>query len=226
PNPTVTGAVAPGVSYFLHVKDGNGCSSLIPDTVFLSVTAPIVVRVNPVDTVMFIGDTLHLRAIAAATQFVWTNSLGQTPANLTNANIFDPILLVEQNEILKVHVTDQNGCTGDGIFYLRAYQGPEIYVPTAFTPNHDGKNDLLRPACVGVQTLNYFRVFDRWGKIMYEYHGERRGPEVYNLLTSNIGWDGRFKGQELTTGSFVWVAEGVTKEGKVITRKGIVTIIR
>ncbi|RYY83249.1 MAG: hypothetical protein EOO15_21695, partial [Chitinophagaceae bacterium] len=225
-SPTVTGAPAPGISYFLHVKDANGCASLIPDTVFVSVTAPIPVFVNPPDTVMYIGDTLHLQAIAAANQFVWTNALGLTPANLTNPNIADPILLVEHNDVLKVHVTDANGCTGDGYFYVRAYQGPEIYVPSAFTPNRDGKNDLLRPACVGVKTLNYFRVFDRWGKIMYEYKGERRGPEVYNLLTSNIGWDGRLEGKELSTGSFVWVAEGVTKEGKVITRKGVVTIIR
>ncbi|WP_165917197.1 gliding motility-associated C-terminal domain-containing protein [Flaviaesturariibacter aridisoli] len=226
PNPTVTGAPAPGVNFFLMVKDGNGCWSLIPDTVRLSVTAPIAVRINPVDTVMYIGDTLHLNTLAAATQFVWTNSLGQTPANLTNPNIADPVLLVDKNEILKVHVTDANGCTGDGFFYLRAYQGPEIYVPSAFTPNRDGKNDLLRPVCVGVNTLTYFRVFDRWGQLMYEYKGEKRGPEVYNLLSSNIGWDGRHKGSDLGTGSFVWVAEGITKEGKVITRKGIVTIIR
>lgn len=226
PNPTVTGAPAPGVNFFLMVKDAGGCWSLVPDTVHLSVTAPIAVHVSPADTVMYTGDTLHLHTIAAANQFVWTNSLGQTPVNLTNPNIADPILLVATNEILKVHVTDANGCTGDGYFYLRAYNGPEIYVPSAFTPNHDGKNDLLRPVCVGVSTLTYFRVYDRWGKIMYEYHGERRGPEVYNLLSSNIGWNGMYQGKELTTGSFVWVAEGVTKEGKVITRKGIVTIIR
>ncbi|GAB4094188.1 T9SS type B sorting domain-containing protein [Flaviaesturariibacter terrae] len=224
-NPTVTGAPAPGISYFLHVKDANGCVSLVPDTVFVSVTAPIAVHILPADTVMYIGDTLHLRSIAAATQFVWTNALGQTPPNLTNPNIADPILLVEHNDVFKLHVTDANGCTGDGYFYIRAYQGPEIYVPQAFTPNRDGKNDLLRPVCVGISTLSYFRVFDRWGQLMYEYKGEKRGPEVYNLLNSNIGWDGRYQGKELNTGTFVWVAEGVTKEGKPVTRKGVVTII-
>jgi gliding motility-associated-like protein len=224
-NPDVIRPLA-SVTYFLHVVDANGCASLIPDTVTVPVTPPIQVYLSPRDTVGYIGDTLHLHASANAISYVWTNAQNQTPPNLTNANIANPVLLVEHNEVLKVHVTDAQGCTGDGFFYLQAYQGPEIYVPTAFSPNRDGKNDLLRPVCVGVNTLNYFRVFDRWGKVMYEYTGERRGPVVYNMINSNIGWDGKLGGKELGTGSYVWVAEGVTKEGKTIFRKGVVTIIR
>ncbi|TCJ14361.1 hypothetical protein EPD60_10215 [Flaviaesturariibacter flavus] len=214
------------ITYQLHVVDANGCASLVPDTVTQLVTPPIIVRFSPPDTVAYIGDTLRIIASAAANHFEWFTSMGTTPVNIVNPNVPNALLLVEKTETFRIRAWTDQGCSGEGFFYLRAYRGPEIYVPDAFTPNRDGKNDLLRPVCVGLQTLNYFRVFNRWGQLMYEYKGERRGPEVYNLRQSNIGWDGRQNGKELVTGTYVWVAEGVTKEGKRVSRKGVVTLIQ
>ncbi|RYZ21297.1 MAG: T9SS type B sorting domain-containing protein [Chitinophagaceae bacterium] len=214
------------ITYLLHVVDANGCASLVPDTVTQRVTPPIIVRLSPPDTVAYIGDTLRVIASAGATHFQWMTSLGNTPLNIVDPNVPGALILVEKTETFRIRAWTDQGCTGEGFFYLRAYRGPEIYVPNAFTPNRDGKNDLLRPVCVGIQALNYFRVFNRWGQLMYEYKGERRGPEVYNLRQSNIGWDGRSNGKELATGTYVWVAEGVTKEGKVVSRKGTVTLIQ
>jgi gliding motility-associated-like protein len=225
PNPNV---VRPNSSirYSLNVIDANGCRSLFPDTVTVQVTPPIIVRLSPADTVAYIGDTLHITASAAANHFQWFDNLNAAPVNMVNPNVPNALLLVERTEVLRVHAWTDQGCAGDGYFYLRAYKGPEIYVPDAFTPNRDGKNDLLRPICVGIQSLSYFRVFNRWGQLMYEYKGENRGPEVYNLLQSNIGWDGKNQGKELGTGTYVWIAEGITKEGKRVSRKGTVTIIQ
>jgi gliding motility-associated-like protein len=224
-NPTVQAPNAT-IRYSLHVKDANGCVSLVSDTVTVQVTPPIIVRISPADTVGYIGDTLHIVANAAANHFQWFNSQNGTPVNIVDPNIANGLILVEKTEVFRVHAWTDQGCAGDGYFYLRAYRGPEIYVPDAFTPNRDGKNDLLRPVCVGIQSLNYFRVFNRWGQLVYEYKGERRGAEVYNLLQSNIGWDGKVNGKEVGTGSYVWIAEGVTKEGKSVSRKGAVTLIQ
>jgi len=225
PNPVVSRPDR-SVRYSLHVVDANGCRSLRPDTVTVSVTPPIQVRITPPDTVAYIGDSIRLHAVAAANNFMWLNSNTVAPPNMNNNALPNPTILVEKDEVLRLRVWTDLGCVGEGLFYLRAYRGPEIYVPQAFTPNRDGKNDLLRPVCVGLTTLNYFRVFDRWGQMMYEYKGERRGPEVYNLLSSNIGWDGTLNGKRLSTGTYVWVAEGFTKEGKRIFRKGTTTIIQ
>ncbi|GAA4336118.1 gliding motility-associated C-terminal domain-containing protein [Flaviaesturariibacter amylovorans] len=220
PNPNVVRPTS-SIRYTLHVVDANGCRSLVPDTVTVVVTPPIIVRTNPLDTVAYIGDTIRVTASSPGTNYQWSPATG-----LSNPNVANPLILVNKDEVYRVRAWTDQGCAGETMFYLRAYAGPNIYVPDAFTPNRDGRNDLLRPVCVGVKTLSHFRVFNRWGQLMYEYKGERRGPEVYNLLNSNIGWDGTLGGKEVSSGTYVWIAEGVTKEGRVISRKGTVTIIR
>ncbi|MEI9807624.1 MAG: gliding motility-associated C-terminal domain-containing protein [Bacteroidota bacterium] len=57
-----------------------------------------------------------------------------------------------------------------------------MYVPNAFTPNYDGRNDEFIPFPVGMKQLNYFRVFNRWGQLLFTTN------------TLNKGWDGRFTG--------------------------------
>ena len=56
-----------------------------------------------------------------------------------------------------------------------------IYVPNAFTPNKDGLNDLLKPFMIGIRELKYFRIFNRWGQLVFE------------TQDPNNGWDGRIK---------------------------------
>jgi gliding motility-associated-like protein len=97
---------------------------------------------------------------------------------------------------------------------VRVYKGPDIYVPTGFTPNGDGKNDKFIPFPVGVKQINYFRVFNRWGQM------------IFSTTRLNDGWDGRFGGAEQPTGTYVWMVQGVTKDNKVITKKGTITLIR
>ncbi|RYY98754.1 MAG: hypothetical protein EOO11_07080 [Chitinophagaceae bacterium] len=212
---------ASSTRYTLHVVDAAGCHSLIPDTVTVLVTPPMIVRTNPLDTVAYIGDTIRVIASSPGTNYQWTPAAG-----LSNPNVANPLILVAHDEVFTVRAWTDQGCAGETKFYLRAYAGPQIYVPDAFTPNRDGRNDLLRPVCVGVKSLSHFRVFNRWGQLVYEYKGERRGPEVYNLIGSNIGWDGTLGGKEAAAGTYIWIAEGVTKEGRAISRKGTVTIIR
>ncbi|MBL7749995.1 MAG: gliding motility-associated C-terminal domain-containing protein, partial [Chitinophagaceae bacterium] len=93
-------------------------------------------------------------------------------------------------------------------------KGPEIYVPSAFTPNGDGKNDILRALPAGVQQFLYFRVYNRWGQLVFQTQDHR------------IGWDGKINGQIPPTGTFVWVAEGIDYLGQRILRKGTVVLIR
>jgi gliding motility-associated-like protein len=213
-------------TYTLSVLDAIGCRSLVTDNVTITVTPPIVVNISPVDTVGFIGDEVQLVAFSAATDYAWTLSDGSFAAGLSNPNIKNPVLTFTKDETYRVIASTAGGCAGVGTVSVKAYRGPDIYVPDAFTPNGDGKNDWLRPFPVGVKELHYFRVFDRWGHLSYEYKGEKRGPVVFNMVNTTIGWDGKINGKELTTGVYVWIAEGVTKDGKVIRRQGVVTLIR
>ena len=97
---------------------------------------------------------------------------------------------------------------------IKVYKGPEIYVPNAFTPNGDGRNDLLRPIAVGMKTYRYFKVFNRWGQ------------PIFSTQDFSKGWDGRVNGIMQNTGSFVWMAEAVDFMGNIIQRKGSSTIIQ
>jgi gliding motility-associated-like protein len=195
-------------TYFLHVTDANNCQSLQPATITVKVTPPIVINLTR-DTVVALGDQFQLHASSVATDYLWTPAIG-----LNDPTDPDPMVTVSNDITYTVIASTPAGCKGEGTVVLKVYKGPELYVPTAFTPNNDGKNDKFFPFPVGVTKLNYFRVFNRWGQL------------VFATSTMNHGWDGNFAGKELTTGTYVWVAEGVTKDNKVITKKGIVTLIR
>jgi gliding motility-associated-like protein len=84
------------------------------------------------------------------------------------------------------------------------YEGPEIYVPNAFTPEGDGLNDVLIPVVIGMKAFNYFSVFNRYGQLLYS--------------TANVskGWDGNFKGTRQPPGTYVWMAEAVDYRGNLI----------
>jgi hypothetical protein len=58
------------------------------------------------------------------------------------------------------------GCKGEGYVKLRVYKGPELYTPNGFTPNGDGLNDKFYPFPVGIKSINYFKVFNRWGQLV------------------------------------------------------------
>jgi gliding motility-associated-like protein len=196
-------------TYSLSVIDANGCSSLVQDQVLVNVTPPIVVTTNPKDTVVFDGDQFQLLASSAATNYSWTPGTG-----LNNPNIPNPLLTVTTDIIFTVVASTSAGCTGTNTVTIKVFKGPEIYMPTGFTPNGDGRNDKFKPIPVGVATLNYFRVYNRWGQLMFS-------TNVFNE-----GWDGQLRGTPQPTGTYVWMVQGVARSGRVITKKGTVTLIR
>jgi len=207
PNPLSTPPQT--TTYNLQVIDANGCSSLAPDQVVVTVTAPIIVKTFPSDTVVFAGDKFQLLATSGATNYSW----GPT-AGLSNPFIPNPILTVTTDVTFNIIATTAAGCRGDGTVTVKVFKGPEIYMPTGFTPNGDGKNDKFKPFTVGITKLNYFKVYNRWGQLLY------------STATLNEGWDGRINGIDQQTGTFVWMVQGVARDGRVITKKGTVTLIR
>ena len=68
---------------------------------------------------------------------------------------------------------------GEGSIKIKVYMGPEIYVPTAFTPNGDNLNDVVKAIPVGMKQFNYFVIFNRWGQ------------KVFYTTDPSKGWDGQ-----------------------------------
>ncbi|MGH2552685.1 MAG: gliding motility-associated C-terminal domain-containing protein, partial [Chitinophagaceae bacterium] len=195
-----------------EVIDAIGCKSLTTDQVIVDVTPPIKVKTYPYDTIGYPGDQFQLNATSTGTFYSWSPAIG-----LSNPNIPNPILTVGaigSDVLYQVTASTAAGCKGEGYVSLKVYKGPELYVPSGFTPNGDGLNDIFYPFPVGIKSINYFRVFNRWGQL------------VFSSTVLYKGWDGKFQAVEQPTGTYVFMAEGVDKIGKLLTRKGTVTLIR
>jgi gliding motility-associated-like protein len=133
---------------------------------------------------------------------------------LNNAAIQLPIFNYNQQQqyLIKINTTD--GCTITDTLLVRMFPQREIYVPTTFSPNGDGANDRLIPRLVGISDLIYFRVFDRWGQLMYQDNNE------------NEGWDGIYKGTKQPMETYAWTAEGKDVDGNIIKRSGTTILLR
>lgn len=214
PNPIST--PAKDITYTLSIlADANGCASLVTDQMSIDVTPPLKLKTYPYDTIGYPGDQFQLLAVPNdpdATTFVWTPSVG-----LSNPSIANPIVTVGaigQDIQYRVIASTQAGCRGEGYVKVRVYKGPDIYVPTGFTPNNDGRNDKFTPFPVGMKSYNYFRVFNRWGQLLF------------STTQLHTGWDGTLGGVQQPGGTYVWMIEGLTKDNRVITKKGTVNLIR
>jgi len=88
------------------------------------------------------------------------------------------------------------------------------YIPTAFTPNGDGLNDIIKPYLIGMKSLNRFAIYNRNGNI------------VFSTSKEGEGWDGTYKGIKLDPDVFVWMLEYITNEDRRVVQKGTLTLIR
>lgn len=200
--------------YVLSVLNA-GCPNALKDTFHVDVAAKINVFAGN-DTFVVAGQPVQLNATASdptAKTFLWTPSFG-----LSNPNIYNPVAtLGAETELITyiVRATNPQGCYGEDNIIITVFKtGPDIFVPTAFTPNGDGRNDLLKPICVGISRLNYFRLFNRWGQLVF----------ATNMIGK--GWDGMINGRVQDTNTFVFIAEGIDYTGKKVFRKGTTTLIR
>jgi gliding motility-associated-like protein len=152
---------------------------------------------------------LRLQARTFGNSVLWTPE-----TNLDNQASFTPVFKGNTDQFYTIHITTNSGCVTVDTQVVKIIKGVDIFVPTAFTPNGDGLNDILRPTLMGVKELHFFRVYNRWGQL------------IYQTSTNRAGWDGKVSGQPQGTGVFVWVVEGMGVDGKSHTVKGTSALIR
>ncbi|HMP20839.1 MAG TPA: gliding motility-associated C-terminal domain-containing protein [Ferruginibacter sp.] len=194
--------------YILTVTDGYGCNYTISDTVLVTMQPPVPAFAGN-DTLAVVGVPHQLRA-SGGVQYLWT------PAGpLNNPGIANPMAtLYDSVHIFQVRVTDAAGCEGIAAVAIRTVNGITYYVPNAFSPNGDGRNDVFRPLPVGIARTEIFRIFNRYGELLFE--------------TSQLskGWDGTYKGKPQPVGNYVWMLRGRGVNGRVIEMKGNVVLVR
>jgi gliding motility-associated-like protein len=195
--------------FTLTVTDNYGCNFSVSDSVNIFMQ-PLFVAFAGNDTNAILGRQHQLKASGTnATDFVWSPA-----APLNNPFIANPLAILHSNTSFYVHVTDAIGCTDDDTVSIKVYEGPNYYLPNAFTPNGDGLNDIFGPTIVGMKSTGYFRIFDRYGNIIFETKD----------LSKN--WDGTLKGKPAASGTYVWMIKGIDVNGSVVEMKGTVILLR
>ena len=189
----------------LFAVSETGC---ISDTVKKEIVINKVYPFAGNDTIVATGQPLQLNA-SGGTAYSWQPSTG-----LNNSMIEDPVAVLLKDQVYVVSVKNGDGCEGRDTVNIKVYNGPELYLPTAFTPDHNGLNDVFRVTAPGLKQLDYFRVYDRWGKLVFETRDARKG------------WDGTLNGVEQSTGVYVWIVKGTDYRDEQLFRKGTVTLIR
>lgn len=196
--------------YILLVSDTLGCPKTVIDTVQINVLPPIDADAGK-DTTLAPGQAHQLQA-SGGTQYFWTPATG-----LSNVNIPNPIVTLDNSVdsvIYRVYVADGPCVRSDLVTIRISNLGPDIIVPSGFTPNGDGKNDLARPITPGIAQLKYFIIFNRLGET------------IYTTSVIGEGWDGTYKGQNQAPGTYIYQAEGLDFRGNTIFRKGTIVLIR
>ncbi len=198
-------------AYVLRVVDTLGCPKPSFDTVLVNVIPPVKANAGR-DTFGIPGQPLQLLA-SGGTQYIWSPETG-----LDDPSIFNPIATLPEavdSIRYKLRVYDSQFCFADDEVMIRIFRsGPDIYVPTAFTPNGDGKNDVLRPFTIGITKLHYFSVYNRWGQLLF------------TTTELGKGWDGMYLGAPQPSAAYVFSTEGTDFTGKTVYRKGTSVMIR
>ncbi|OYW78833.1 MAG: hypothetical protein B7Z27_06680, partial [Sphingobacteriia bacterium 32-37-4] len=170
-------APAKTTRYFLRVSDTLGCPKTVVDSILVQVAPkPIIFAGN--DTVVSTNQPLQLNATGAA-NFQWFPITG-----LSDPTIANPIAQLGSNIdsiVYRIRAHNGNNCFGEDFIKVLVYKGgPAIYIPSGFTPNGDGKNDVLRPIPIGIAQLNYFKIYNRWGQL------------IFSTAEMGKGWNGIF----------------------------------
>jgi len=202
-------------TYRLTAMDTGYCKKPVTEDVVVTVIPPVRVNAGN-DTFAVLNQPVQLLATAntAAASYVWTPAL-----YLDNVGVNNPVATVTgaSADSVKylVTVTSAAGCVGTDEVIVRLFKtAPDIFIPTAFTPNGDGTNDLLIPVAAGIQKFNYFRVFSRWGQLLFE------------TSQPGKGWDGSVNGVSQPAGTYIFIAQAVDYLGHSVLKRGTVVLIR
>jgi gliding motility-associated-like protein len=115
-----------------------------------------------------------------------------------------------------VSLISQAGCITKDSILVRVFDDKlqNIFVPKSFTPNNDGINDVLLPYLSGIKQFQYFKVYNRFGKLLFE------------TTNPDVGWNGTFNGTAQPMGIYIWFSVGTANDGTLIQNKGETLLLR
>ncbi len=193
------------VIYTIIATSNFGCL----DTLHINVTVFPAGVISVADSVViYPGESYNIATQSNCASFAWF-----PPAGLSDATISNPVATPTISTKYWVTGATVNGCAAVDSISILVDASTLIAIPNAFAPG-TGVNGKLKLLKRGMATLNYFKVFNRWGEMVFS--------------TTNIdeGWDGTFNGVAQPFDVYVYEIQAVTNEGTMFNKHGNVTLIR
>jgi gliding motility-associated-like protein len=200
---------------FVTVSDDKGC--ILLDTVRLIVIEPFqasIIYPNGGDTLIVIGTSANILVEVngnANPLYLWTPN-----QNISCDQCPNPIASPLTSQEYFVYINDSLGCFDDTLrVFIEVIEEFKASVPTAFSPNGDGENEIVYVRGWGIKTLLEFNIYNRWGELVYQNPGD--------LLQ---GWDGKYKGEVQAQDSYAVTVKATGYNNQLITYEGFINIIR
>ncbi|HVG13166.1 MAG TPA: gliding motility-associated C-terminal domain-containing protein, partial [Flavisolibacter sp.] len=187
--------------YTVAVRDLNGCENT--SSASITTIRPLPANFLPGDTALCTYGTLSLKPARTYKSYMWSTGSTAAQLNITHPGQYS------------LKVTDTQNCVGSDTILIRGKECLQgLFVPTAFTPNSDGKNDRLQVQLLGDVRFYEFRIYNRWGE------------NVFVSKDAQRVWDGKVAGREEPSGVYVWVCNYLLAGGTSKQEKGSFVLIR
>jgi gliding motility-associated-like protein len=172
----------------------------------------------PPDTILETGTSVSLPVLvlpfSTGYTYAWTPEAG-----LSCTDCPEPQAAPVVSTIYELQVLDAYGCEEVGAVRVEVINPRRVYVPNAFSPNGDGRNDYLTVyGGPEVAMIGTFRIYDRWGGEVFVGRDLAPGGQT--------GWDGRVAGESAPAGVYTWYAVVRYQDGQEEVRKGDVWLMR
>ena len=189
----------------------DGCTASDSVTITTSNLSASAAVATASDYFIALGESTQLMATPIGYTYSWSPA-----SSLSTASGSTPTATPSENTVYTLSISDAE-CTSTDTVEIRVLNitcgPPNIYVPNAFTPNADGKNEKLYVRGINLTEV-HLAIFDRWGELVFE------------TRSLNDGWDGTFKGKAVDPDVFVYYLEAVCAGGEEYFDKGNITVIR
>lgn len=203
--------------YKVVIQDSNGCDWVEE----ITITEPEPFELNIEESaVVTLGETYDLEPITnipyakiAAIQWSPTD-------NIDCEDCLETTVQPLHNTSYEIAVIDERGCVESAAINITVLKNHKIYIPTAFSPNGDGRNDLffVHASEEQIREIKQFQVVNRWGDLLYKANNFQPNDPTF-------AWDGTHNGRSLTAQVFAYFLEIEFIDGEVKIFKGDVTLV-
>jgi gliding motility-associated-like protein len=214
--PAVFAAPVVTTTYRVTAKDEYNCFTDTAD-IKLTVGKPTLFTIGR-DTSVLSGTPVQLRASTSLQDIRSWQWKGN--ATFSCLSCPAPTAKVIMDECLSCTATNVYGCKSTDTICITTFcPGSEVFIPNAFSPDGDGINDVLFVQGRGIKIIKSFRIFSRWGELVFEKSNFSPGDK-------SSGWDGRIRGKLASPDVFVYVCEAVCEKGTPAIFKGNTAVLK